>query len=305
MEEAHLGEDVMVQLGMNCVETISPDAAEHSKESLEQIFLDFLQKKITYDEACSSMIELIGKADPISKIKAIVDLPLTPLPDVNSEFQDSDMNGNRNCRKKTRTWTVLEDNRLLAGVYHYGTDNWKAVSNFLGSGRNRAQCSQRWARCLNPGISKKNWSEEENKQLESLVEEYGNKAWTKISAVMGNRSDVQCRYHYKQLIGEHIPLDKTITQSTMSFHLKSSKDQLYSPSPTPGKSPLDPTYEDDDVHISLSETKSKPAFVAQSSPNLFKMKSILDLIQRPLVPRQYGIVGVGPTEIEGFLRNFQ
>jgi hypothetical protein len=36
-------------------------------------------------------------------------------------------------------------------------------------------------------------------RLMQLVHMYGDKAWTKISGSMGNRSDVQCRYHYHQL----------------------------------------------------------------------------------------------------------
>ena len=305
LDECHLGEDVMVELGLNCVESISPDACERSRDEFVNLFKDYLQNRIDYDQACAIMNDMIGKSDPITKIRTIIELPPTPLPDVDTEFQDSEAGSNKSSRKKTRTWSVLEDNRLLAGVYHYGTENWKAVSSFLGSGRNRAQCSQRWTRCLNPHISKKNWTDEENQQLEKLVEEYGDKAWTKISAIMGNRSDVQCRYHYKQLRNEHIPLDKSITQSSISFHIRSNPDQVYSPSPAPGKSILDPNFDDREVQISLSEMKSRPAFVAQSTPNLFRMRSIMDLIQRPLIPVQCGIVGGGPSEIEGFLRNFQ
>jgi hypothetical protein len=39
----------------------------------------------------------------------------------------------------------------------------------------------------------------EDLKLVQLVQAYGDKAWTKVSGSMGNRSDVQCRYHYHQL----------------------------------------------------------------------------------------------------------
>jgi hypothetical protein len=35
--------------------------------------------------------------------------------------------------------------------------------------------------------------------LAQLVHSFGEKSWTQIAAKMGNRSDVQCRYHYKQM----------------------------------------------------------------------------------------------------------
>jgi hypothetical protein len=32
-----------------------------------------------------------------------------------------------------------------------------------------------------------------------LVEKYGQKSWMKIAAELGNRADVQCRYHFFQM----------------------------------------------------------------------------------------------------------
>ncbi|OHT16504.1 hypothetical protein TRFO_41773 [Tritrichomonas foetus] len=117
----------------------------------------------------------------------------------------SGLSSSQNCeecgsRKKTRTWTNTEDQKLLAGIARYGLDNWQMVAKFLGGGRNKAQCSQRWARCLNPKISKKGWTSEDDKKLKELVELHGEKNWTKIASIFGNRSDVQCRYHYRQLM---------------------------------------------------------------------------------------------------------
>ena len=40
---------------------------------------------------------------------------------------------------------------------------------------------------------------EEDAKLIELVEKYGDRSWTKIASEIGNRSDAQCRYHYKQL----------------------------------------------------------------------------------------------------------
>lgn len=82
----------------------------------------------------------------------------------------------------------------------FGLDNWSKVSKFVGNNRTRGQCSQRWSRGLNPSISRVEWNPKEDSMLMNYVKIHGNKRWSKISSLLGNRSDVQCRYRYKQLI---------------------------------------------------------------------------------------------------------
>lgn len=102
-------------------------------------------------------------------------------------------------RRKSHCWTPSEDERLLAGVHRYGIDNWSSVALFVGNSRTRSQCSQRWSRGIDPRLSKNLWTHEEETMLIQLVTVYGNKSWTQIANKLGNRSDVQCRYHYKQI----------------------------------------------------------------------------------------------------------
>jgi hypothetical protein len=102
-------------------------------------------------------------------------------------------------RRKPRPWSPAEDDRLLAAIHRFGVDNWASVANFVGGGRQRAQCSQRWFRGLDPRISKNQWSAEDELRLLHLVREKGSRRWTMIAAAMGNRSDVQCRYHFFQM----------------------------------------------------------------------------------------------------------
>lgn len=103
-------------------------------------------------------------------------------------------------RKKARPWTAEEDQRLISAINANGTENWPLVTSLVGGDRTRSQCSQRWHRVLDPKISKTNWSREEEQKLLNAVQEYGNKAWTRIATEMGNRSDVQCRFRYKFLL---------------------------------------------------------------------------------------------------------
>jgi hypothetical protein len=44
------------------------------------------------------------------------------------------------------------------------------------------------------------WTYEEERRLLELVGAHGPRSWTRISAELGNRSDVQCRYHYLQMV---------------------------------------------------------------------------------------------------------
>jgi hypothetical protein len=96
-------------------------------------------------------------------------------------------------------WSRLEDDRLLRAIHKFGLGNWVAVAQFVGAGRSRSQCSQRWNRGLNPQLRKYSWSPDEEQQLKTLVDLHGMKAWTTIAREIGTRSDVQCRYHYMQM----------------------------------------------------------------------------------------------------------
>ncbi|OHT14334.1 hypothetical protein TRFO_15392 [Tritrichomonas foetus] len=110
---------------------------------------------------------------------------------------DTTMNG---ARKKIRSWTLTEDQRLLLGIHRFGLDNWALVSEFVGGGRTRSQCSQRWLRGLDPHIIKDHWRPDDDEKLLTLVALHGNKSWTQIAEDLGNRCDVQCRYRYRQLM---------------------------------------------------------------------------------------------------------
>jgi hypothetical protein len=44
------------------------------------------------------------------------------------------------------------------------------------------------------------WTAEQDTELLILVQIFGGKCWARVSAELGNRCDVQCRYRYKQLM---------------------------------------------------------------------------------------------------------
>lgn len=196
-----LGKDVLVEVGMSYVEGIMSSIDPRDYDRLASTLSDFLDGTIQFPQASRVFMETIGRDEPLVRVNEILTIPEEPIPYTEEEQAEDNHN-----RKKTRTWSACEDQRLVAGVYKYGLDNWPMVAQFVGNGRTRAQCTQRWARGLNPKICKKHWTPAEDEQLKRLVQTYGEKAWTKIAAALGNRSDVQCRYHYRQIIrGDEMP----------------------------------------------------------------------------------------------------
>lgn len=150
--------------------------------------------------------DLLKLLNRVSLLKMIDD---TPIP---ARTKPNDFS------KKTRPWSVKEDNRLLGAIMRFGLDNWSRISKFVGNNRTRGQCSQRWSRGLNPNISRVEWSPQEDSNLLNYVKIHGNKKWSKISSLIGNRSDVQCRYRYKQLIKKRTRNEFDLTVNVDDHH---------------------------------------------------------------------------------------
>ncbi|OHT08899.1 hypothetical protein TRFO_22383 [Tritrichomonas foetus] len=154
-------------------------------------------KNLARENLVSVLQRRIGNLQPLEKIEAILAVPDIPLGNANEN--SSNIRDLSTMRKKTRPWSQIEDMRLLLGVHRNGLENWIQVAKFVGNGRTRAQCAQRWFRGLDPRISKDQWSQDEESKLLNLLVENKGKGWTFVAAHMGNRSDVQCRYHFLQM----------------------------------------------------------------------------------------------------------
>lgn len=167
--------------------------------TVKLLILSHLNKMSTAENCAASLMQLVGNTKPFERLQRIVKLSECnePLPEI-SETESKTMSIGTGRRRST-LWTESEDERLLAGIYKYGTGDWGSISKFFGPRRTRAQCSQRWIRGLNPMISKEKWTHEQDIMLLMLVGMYGEKNWTVISQYMANRCDVQCRYRYKVL----------------------------------------------------------------------------------------------------------
>lgn len=185
--------DLMISHFQGCISSKSHQALDSVAVALQS----YLTEKMSFNDLSQTVFNLVGNCRPLEHLKAVVDTGPDPIP-----CPDDIATSEGGARRRNRTWTPYEDQRLLAGILKNGIENWTPISKFVGNGRTRSQCSQRWYRGLNPKISKEQWSQEEEAKLMKLVEELGTGSWTKIAAKMGNRSDVQCRYRYKQLSKE-------------------------------------------------------------------------------------------------------
>jgi hypothetical protein len=183
----------LVDVGISYVESAVPEATTDVLDQIRHAFNRFLIGDMTLEDCQQVMMVTIQRDGPLMRLHEIMSVTDQPLPVPSDPSANS---SELSLRRRTRPWSNIEDRRLLAGIHRYGLDNWQSVAKFVGSGRNRAQCSQRWFRGLNPRISKKGWTLAEDEQLRALVQRYGEKSWARIASIMGNRSDVQCRYHY-------------------------------------------------------------------------------------------------------------
>jgi nuclear transport factor 2 (NTF2) superfamily protein len=154
---------------------------------------------------------IIGTTAPLDRISAILQIPKGQVPTAPHRETDA-----ASHRQQPRPWSESEDNRLLAAIHRFGLESWWSVAQFVGGGRTRAQCAQRWTRGLDPRLSRNEWSFDDEERLLRFVSEYGSKRWTRIAAAMGDRSDVQCRYHFFQMKKEGL-IDSEQTQSGESW----------------------------------------------------------------------------------------
>jgi hypothetical protein len=181
---------ILIEVGLQYAREYSQALGTQEEQTLRNSLSWYLLGNKTIEETKSVFNSIIGNSTPADKISMILwELNRRPPP-ITSEIA---------ANKGIRYWNEAEDRRLLAGIYQFGPKNWTKVSEFVGSGRKRGQCSQRWSRGLNPEISKSMWSKKEEEELLKLVEKYGEGSWTKISGELRNRSDAQCRYHFKQV----------------------------------------------------------------------------------------------------------
>ena len=197
--------------------------SDEEKEKLRISILNRIDEKISAQALKDTMMSITRKSHSADMLESVL---------IVNEISDS--NPNKVIKHKFNLWSPFEDYRLLHAIHKFGLLNWDKVATFVGNGRTRAQCSQRWNRCMNPTLSKEVWTQEEEEKLLSLIDSEGVRGWTQIARMMGNRSDVQCRYRYNQILKENRykkieikPQTETKTQIPENFEKSLLKLQIF------------------------------------------------------------------------------
>jgi hypothetical protein len=190
-------ETPLLDIGLLHMKEICTNLSDEGYESAKETLAQYLSGRLDFATVCLFFKTKFDDTKPIDRVKEILDVPDEPIP----PYQDLTKCG---LRKRTQSWTAIEDNRLLAAIHRFGIDNWNTVAHFVGNNRTRSQCSQRWQRGLDPRISKSQWTKEEEVELLRLVALHGEKSWIRVSTAMATRSDVQCRYRYHQIQKEKV-----------------------------------------------------------------------------------------------------
>jgi hypothetical protein len=189
------GRDALFEYGVSMVQSDRGALTLDSQKSLIRILRDFVFEVASKSECSQKLKELIGSNGYIEDLECLMKMDDTPLP-----AQSDGTVGPEQDRRTVRSWSNEEDRRLVGGIYRFGPENWKRVAEFVGNGRTRAQCAQRWIRGLNPKISKRRWTPEEDHRLLQLYADQQDGSWAKIAYILGDRTDVQVRYRYRKLM---------------------------------------------------------------------------------------------------------
>ena len=168
---------------------------QEEQQLINHVAKNYLKNKISANVAAKRITALFGKEMALSEVNAVFKAFSMKIP-----LEEYKKNFIKNMPRKSGGWSNIEDEKLIEAVKKLGTNDWQAISDFVGNGRTKSQCSQRWERTLDPTISREEWSHEETQKLINAVKKYGLKSWVKVAKFVGSRSDVQCRYKYNTSI---------------------------------------------------------------------------------------------------------
>jgi hypothetical protein len=186
--------DPIEAVACSYITELKADIPIEKQRAALDVLCRLLRDELSREEATALVHQHLRTKRPAERLIVLLSIGADPIPYSGEDPPQLGMS-----RQKARNWTECEDQRLIAGIRRHGIDNWNLVSTFVGNGRTRSQCSQRWNRGLNPLIFKGPWTYREEANLIRLVGQYGEKSWRRVATEIGNRSDVQCRYHFRQM----------------------------------------------------------------------------------------------------------
>jgi hypothetical protein len=102
-------------------------------------------------------------------------------------------------------WTDAEDDMLRELIQQFGRQ-WSVIASHIPN-RTATQVASRWEKCINPILTKGQFSLEEDQLITDFVKQNGIRSWPKITEIIPHRTPKQCRERWLN------NLDPAITKS--------------------------------------------------------------------------------------------
>ena len=222
-EDSLEGSELLAQILIREIERQTGNQAleEPRQELIRKAVIDYLGDSAKLADLKKVIDGTVNSTTCLTRLKGIMRHLETPFM-TQHLWSSPDKNDRRENGKKF--WTTEEDNRLYAAVYKFGLNQWALVSQFLGGGRSRTQCYQRWTRVLDPRLTPV-WTEGEVSKLITLASS-GKYTWGAIAVRLGTKSDLRCRYKYRILSQSHDEEQQT-DQSPNSGSQSESEDLFF------------------------------------------------------------------------------
>ena len=125
-----------------------------------------------------------------------------PLPDttvstmtLGDEDEDDAEGGKGSTKSRSRSWLPSEDELVRALVAQHGPRKWTLIASRLKN-KTQKQVYARWRDYLQPGLTTKPWTKEEQERLVELQAHVGNQ-WAVLARLMPGRSPnaIKNRFH--------------------------------------------------------------------------------------------------------------